>query len=132
MLRSASLAIVQRIQLLFSILNLFDSIFPGIVLIDKLHNFEEGICFPDSGCHGKRKKQFFTYHSNRCYEQRMLHQKLESYRFTLPLKKLGWLDQCKVKQNTTTSKMCILRKRMSKIKTYNNFTFHVNLLQFCS
>ena len=58
MLRSASLAIVQRIQLFFTILNLFDSISPGIVLIDKLHNFEEGICVPDSVCHGKRKGNF--------------------------------------------------------------------------
>ena len=48
-------------QFFLSILYLFDSIFPGIVLSDKLHNFEERICFPNNGCHGKRKrKQFFT------------------------------------------------------------------------
>ena len=28
-----------------------------IDLIDKLHNFERGICFPNNGCHGKRKKE---------------------------------------------------------------------------
>ena len=43
-----------------SILYLYDSIFPEIVLIDKLHNFEEGMCFPNNDCHGKRII-FFTH-----------------------------------------------------------------------
>ena len=43
------------------------------------------------------KKQFLTYHSNGCYEQKMLHQKLESYRFKLALKKLDLFGQCTVK-----------------------------------
>ena len=64
-----------------------------------------------------RKKQFFTYHSNGCYEQKMLHQKLVSSTFKLPLKILGWLGQYKVKQNTTTLKICISRKKLQKIKT---------------
>ena len=48
-------------QLFLSILYLFDSIVPGIVLIDKLHNFEEGVCFPNNGYLGKRKKTFHLY-----------------------------------------------------------------------
>ena len=67
---------------------LFDSIFPGIVLIDKLHNFEEGVCFPNNGYLGKRKKRF-TY-INGCCKQKLFHQKLETYRFRLPLK--NWVD----------------------------------------
>ena len=43
-------------QLCLSILYLFDSIFPGKVLIDKLRNFEEGICFPNNGYQRKRKQ----------------------------------------------------------------------------
>ena len=46
-------------EYLLSILYLFDSIFPGIVLIDKLHNFQEGICFPNNDCHRKRKRSNF-------------------------------------------------------------------------
>ena len=45
-------------QLSLSILYLFDSIFPGIVLIEQLH-FEEGTCFPINGCHGNKKKAIF-------------------------------------------------------------------------
>ena len=37
----------------------------------------------------KEKNQFFIYHSNRCYEQKRCHQAIESYRFKLPLKKIG-------------------------------------------
>ena len=38
------------------------------------------------------KNQFFTYHGNGCYDQKMLHQKLESYGFKVPLKKwIGWV-----------------------------------------
>ena len=33
------------------------------------------------------KEKNFTHHSNDCSEQKMFHQKLESYRFRLPLKK---------------------------------------------
>ena len=43
------------------------------------------------------KKQFFSYHSNGFYERKKLHQKVESYRFKLLLKKLGWLGQGKVR-----------------------------------
>ena len=34
------------------------------------------------------KRQFLSYHSNGCYEEEKLCQKLESYRFKLPLQKL--------------------------------------------
>ena len=94
-------------------------------LIDKLHNVKEGIYIPNNACHRKRKKKF-THHSNDCSEQNMFHQKLESYRFILPLKKF---DQCKLKQNVVTSKMCILRKMVPKRKRYNNFIVHANLPQ---
>ena len=33
-------------------LYLFDSIFSGIVRIDQLHDFDEGICLLNSGCYG--------------------------------------------------------------------------------
>ena len=39
-----------------STLYLIDSIFPGTVLVDKLHDFEEGICFTNNGCHRNKKK----------------------------------------------------------------------------
>ena len=35
------------------------------------------------------KRQFLSYHSSGCYEEKKLHQKLESYRFKVPLQKLG-------------------------------------------
>ena len=42
-------------------LYLFDSIFfSGTVWIAKLHFFQEGICFPDKGCHRNREKNNFS------------------------------------------------------------------------
>ena len=38
---------------------LFDSIFSRIVWIHKLHEFDEGISFPNNGCNGGRKKTIF-------------------------------------------------------------------------
>ena len=35
---------------------LFNSIFPVIDWIDKLHDFDEEICFPCNGYHGNGKK----------------------------------------------------------------------------
>ena len=43
------------------------------------------------------KRQFFSYHSNVFCERKKLHQKLESYRFKLPLKKPGWSGQGKIR-----------------------------------
>ena len=43
-------------QLFLCILYLCDSIFPGIILIDKLLDFKEGICFASNRFHGNRKK----------------------------------------------------------------------------
>ena len=34
----------------------FDSIFSEVDWIGKLPYFHEGICIPDNGCHGSRKK----------------------------------------------------------------------------
>ena len=44
-------------QLFLRIRYLFNSIFSGIVWIDKLRN--EGTCFPNNGCHGNTKKAIF-------------------------------------------------------------------------
>ena len=40
-------------------LYLFDSIFSGIVKIDKLHNFVDGIRLLNNGCYGNEKKTLF-------------------------------------------------------------------------
>ena len=39
-------------------LYLFDSIFSGIVRVDQLHNYVEGICRLNNGCYGNRRKTF--------------------------------------------------------------------------
>ena len=105
MLKCALFAMGQRIHLygnfswaFFICLTSFFQCFDSIILTDKLHNFEEGICFANNGCHGKwKKKFFFTHNSNVCYGQKKFHRKRESYRFILTLKKLGLLDQCDLK-----------------------------------
>ena len=56
--------------------------------IEKLDYFHEGICFPNNGCHGNRKRQFLSHHSNGCYKEKKLLQKLESYRLKPQLQKL--------------------------------------------
>ena len=48
------------------------------------------------------KREFLSYHSNGCYEEENLLQKLESDRFELPLQKLGSLVQYRVRKNITT------------------------------
>ena len=40
-------------------LYLFDSIFSGIVKIDKLNNFVDGIRLLNNGCYGNEKKTLF-------------------------------------------------------------------------
>ena len=40
-------------------LYLFDSIFPGIVRINQLHNSVEGICLLNNGCYGNGRKTLF-------------------------------------------------------------------------
>ena len=47
------------------ILYRFDFIFSRIVWFDKLHYFDEGICFPNNGCHRKRKKKIFQLSKQR-------------------------------------------------------------------
>ena len=51
------------------------------------------------------KRQFFSHHSNVSYKEKELHQRIGSYTFKVPLKKLGRLDQCKVRKYITTLKM---------------------------
>ena len=46
--------------------------------------------FSNKGCHGNRKKTFFQSSWQRMIKGKMLHQKHESYKFILPLKK--WID----------------------------------------
>ena len=48
-------------QLFFSILYLFDSIFPGIVLIDKLHNLKKEFVSLTMVTLEKEKKTFHLY-----------------------------------------------------------------------
>ena len=43
------------------------------------------------------KGLFFSCHSKGCYEEKKLNQKLDSYKFKLSLKKMSWLDQCKLR-----------------------------------
>ena len=52
---------------------------------DNLHYFHEGIYFSNNGCYGNKNMQFLSCHSNGCYEEKKLLQKLESYRFKSPL-----------------------------------------------
>ena len=41
--------------------------------------------------------RFFSYQSDGGYERKKLHQKFEFYKFKLPQKNLGWLDEGKVR-----------------------------------
>ena len=43
--------------------------------------------------------------------EKILHQKLEPYRYKLSLKTLNWLDKYKTRQNDTNSEMYMLKKR---------------------
>ena len=47
-------------QFFFSSLNLFDSIFSGIVLTNRMHEFDKGICFCNKCSYGNREKTFFS------------------------------------------------------------------------
>ena len=57
-------------QILLRILCLFDAISSEIIWIEKLDYFHEGIYFPNNDCHGNKKRQFFSYHSNGCYYEK--------------------------------------------------------------
>ena len=50
--------------------SLFVSISSERAWIEKLDYFHEGIYFPNSVCHGKKKRQFLSYQSNGCCEER--------------------------------------------------------------
>ena len=59
-------------QFLLSSFYSFDSIFLGIIWIDRLHDCVEGFC---SIFHKEiRKRNFLTFHGNSCYRGKMLHQ----------------------------------------------------------
>ena len=73
------------------------------------------------------KKRYFSY-SNSCKEDRVSHQKHESFTFELPLIKLSGLDKYKAAKNIDNSKRYIFSKRLQKLK--NIFTFHDYLPQF--
>ena len=51
-----------------------------------------------------RKLHYYSYHSNSCKEEKILHQKHESFTLKLPLIKLRWLDQYKTTKNTGQEK----------------------------
>ena len=57
------------------------------------------------------KRQFLSYNSNGCYERKSLQQKLESYKFKLPLKILGWLDDWMWNKMSQPQKCTYLEKR---------------------
>ena len=63
------------------------------------------------------KIQFFTYHGNGCYEQKKLHQKLESYRYKLPLKKV----QGEIKHRNL--KIAYFQKKVAKDKSITILLF---------
>ena len=59
--------------------------FSRIVWIDKLHNLMKGF---DKCCHRNMKNTFFQLSWQRLLRGKMLHQKHESHRHMLPLKKI--------------------------------------------
>ena len=61
---------IQARQIFFGTLYLFDSIFSIIVWPNRLHDFDEGICFLDNCCHENRLKTFLQWS-----EQRLLRGK---------------------------------------------------------
>ena len=55
-----------------STLYLTGSTFPGTVLVDKLHDFEEGICFTNNGCHrNKKKNKGKVAMSKKCFNKKL-------------------------------------------------------------
>ena len=53
-----------------------DTFHAVVVLVDKLLDCDEWICFPKNSSRGNKKRHFSNYHSNGCEEGKwMLHQK---------------------------------------------------------
>ena len=79
------------------------------------------------------KRHILSHTSNDYKEEKMLHQKHESYRFELPLKKIvSWLEKCYSTKNVAISK--ILGKKAQKFKniiflhfttTFHNFALNI-------
>ena len=55
-------------SLMSNFLYLSDSIFSEIVWIDKLHYFDDGVCFLNSYCYRNRKNATCRLQSNGCHE----------------------------------------------------------------
>ena len=55
------------------------------------------------------KRHYFDYQSNSCKEDKIFHQKHQSYTFKLPLIKLSWLDKYQTRKNVATTEKYILR-----------------------
>ena len=72
------------------------------------------------------KRHYFSYHSNSYKEEKIFHQKYESFTFELPLIKLSWPDKYHARKNVVTSKIYILRKKVQKQKPFLHFmtNFH--------
>ena len=69
---------------------------------------------------GIGKIQSLSYHSNICYEEKKLHQKLESFRFKLPLKKNGVIRSVQGEINYHNLKNFTVQKmQFSKISVVN-------------
>ena len=69
MLGSLSLALTQDTtlgQIFFSNLYLLDSIFSTVVWTKRFHDFDIGICFPDTAAMILGKRHFYSDHSNGC------------------------------------------------------------------
>ena len=63
-------------------------------------------------------------------KENMLHQKSESYRFVLPLKKMSdWISD---RQDKTLQHQNVhFEEKSPKVEKHNIFVFHGNLPQFC-
>ena len=83
--------ICSNISWVVFIFYLFDSIFSRIVWIHKLHDFDEGISFPNNGCNGRRKKSIFHLSLQTVAMRKMVSGKLPFGKF--PPRKLPTLPR---------------------------------------
>ena len=64
------------------------------------------------------ERRYFNYQSSHYEEDKIFHQKHESYTFKLSLIKLSWLGKYQGRKNVATSRRNILRKRTKQIKIF--------------
>ena len=88
--------IEQFLRFSSSIMAPFNWVFNSLKLKYLYKLLKEKVTFSDASLVAKvvntieiAKRQFFSYHSNSCYEKKKLDEKLQFYRFQLPLQKLG-------------------------------------------